>query len=56
VVGPLWRDAITRRTADTRAALLSDPEAFVPILREFGGYAAIEEACMAIHDVSRWWP
>lgn len=45
--------ALARRT---RADLLSDLQALVPVIATLGGETAVVETFNAVADVGRWWP
>ena len=53
---PLWNATLQLAATHTRADLLSDLRALVPVLAARGGAEAVAETCRAIRDVGRWWP
>ncbi len=53
---PLWGKALRLSATRSRHELLSDLAALAPVIAALGGPEAIEETCLAIEEVGRWWP
>ena len=51
----LWRDSLDILSLRTRPDLLTDIQAFTPVIFSLGGKQAVKNTASAIQDVSRWW-
>jgi hypothetical protein len=52
----LWRQTLRDLATQNRADLLSDLQAFAPVILTLGGEKALTEVMQAITDVGRWFP
>jgi HEAT repeat protein len=52
----LWDQTLPALANRTRADLLTDLRALLPILVRLGGAPAVAESFRAVQDVRRWWP
>ena len=51
----IWRDTLYILSLRTRPDLLTDIQAFTPVIFSLGGQQAVKNTASAIQDVSRWW-
>ncbi len=52
---PLWQDILHTSSFYTRKYVLTDIQAFTPVIFSLGGQQAVKNTASAIQDVSRWW-